>query len=250
MIAFVCLSWSIKPQCSQFAQVWDMQHCFFAFSFCRNTGLQSFSLILEEKIKGKKKKENLLLYIEMWLSIFSDLHSVTRSYPALGFCWKNLQHPFFTNPETLPSLHQRRGAGSCTTHPVIWRVCSFSTLPCWAIFSLKVFPKPALCPAARQSRSENKLLFMRTVLLTLTLLLSKTLIKLQTGNMPLAEQPVILLSPKWLNIVILSQTGQIHSPAALLNHRVGKQVEGRGNCCSEISSYYIWSPCQHAILAY
>lgn len=159
-------------------------------------------------------------------------------HPALGFCWKNLQHPFYTQPEVLLNFQQRRGTGSCTTCSVIWRVCSFSTLPCWAIFGLKVFPKPALCPAARQSRSENKLLFMRTVLLTLPLLLIKTLIKLQTGNMSLAEQPVVLLSPKWLNIVILSQTGQINYPAALL-HQGGEAGGRAGSCCSEISNCYI-----------
>lgn len=208
MIAFVCLSWSIKPTIFSICPSLRYVALLFAFSFCGNTGLQSFIPVSEGR--KEKKEENIFLYNEMLLTIFSDLHSVIRSCPALSFCWKNLQHPFYTQPEVLLNFQQRRGTGSCTTCSVIWRVCSFSTLPCWAIFNLKVFPKPALCPAARQSRSENKLLFMRTALLTLPLLLIKSLIKLQTGNMSLAEQPVVLLSPKWLNIIILSQTGQIH----------------------------------------
>lgn len=138
----------------------------------------------------------------------------------------------------LSSTFSRRGALGAVPLALLFEECSFSALPCWAIFSLKVFPKPVLYPAARQSRSENKLLFMRTVLLTLPLLLNKTLIKLQTGNTSLAEQPVVLLSPKWLNIVILLQTGQIHYPAALLNQ--SGEAGGRGgSCCSEISSCYI-----------
>lgn len=191
MIAFVCLSWSIKPTIFSICPNLRYVALLFAFSFCRNTELWSYTPASE---KRKKKKENLLLYNEMLLTILSDQHSVTRSYPAHGFCWKTLEHPFYSQPGALLSLQQRRWAGSCTTQSYLKSVFFQHLSYCWAIFSLKVFPKPALCPAARQSRSENKLLFMRTVLLTLTLLLNKTL-KLQTGNMSLAEQPGVLLSP-------------------------------------------------------